>query len=132
VRRPALLGAALALAGCELGGGADDGQGSSAPRATTRVEVVDGIVIVIVELADGNRVQARVLGHDPNAAGLQRCPCSVRGTVEECAARALDMVNVPAVGETLGRRGNEHVRAAFLTPPPSARLLEELAREVLS
>ena len=38
------------------------------------------------------------------------------GSVEECAARALDIVNDPALGKALGRRGKEHVRAHFLTP----------------
>ncbi|HEX6022771.1 MAG TPA: glycosyltransferase [Solirubrobacter sp.] len=37
-------------------------------------------------------------------------------SVEECAARALDIVNDPALGKALGRRGKEHVRANFLTP----------------
>ena len=37
-------------------------------------------------------------------------------TVEECAARALDIIDDPALGRTLGRRGKEHVRTHFLTP----------------
>jgi S1-C subfamily serine protease len=36
------LGAALALAGCSLGGGGD-GKGAAVPKATTRVEVIEGI-----------------------------------------------------------------------------------------
>ena len=53
------------------------------------------------------------------------------GSVEECAARALDIVNDPALGKALGRRGKEHVRAHFLTP----RYLRDYLRifhEVLS
>jgi trehalose synthase len=38
------------------------------------------------------------------------------GRVEECAARCLDIINDPALGRALGRRGKEHVRANFLTP----------------
>jgi trehalose synthase len=37
-------------------------------------------------------------------------------SVEECAARCLDIVNDPALGAALGRRGKEHVREHFLTP----------------
>ena len=37
-------------------------------------------------------------------------------TVEECAARALEIVDDPALGQALGRRGKEHVRTHFLTP----------------
>jgi trehalose synthase len=37
-------------------------------------------------------------------------------TVEDCAARALDIVNDPSLGRALGRRGKEHVRTHFLTP----------------
>jgi trehalose synthase len=37
-------------------------------------------------------------------------------TVEECAARALDVLEDPALGKQLGRRGKEHVRTHFLTP----------------
>jgi trehalose synthase len=37
-------------------------------------------------------------------------------TVDACAARALDILNDPALGKALGRRGKEHVRKHFLTP----------------
>jgi trehalose synthase len=37
-------------------------------------------------------------------------------TVEECAARILDIVGDPNLGRSLGLRGKEHVRANFLTP----------------
>jgi len=37
-------------------------------------------------------------------------------SVEACAARCLDIINDPALGRALGRRGKEHVRANFLTP----------------
>ena len=37
-------------------------------------------------------------------------------TVEACAARALEVLEDPALGKTLGRRGKEHVRTHFLTP----------------
>jgi trehalose synthase len=37
-------------------------------------------------------------------------------TVEQCAARMLEVLRDPALGKTLGRRGKEHVRAHFLTP----------------
>jgi trehalose synthase len=37
-------------------------------------------------------------------------------SVEECAERCLDIVNDPALGRALGRRGKEHVRSRFLTP----------------
>jgi trehalose synthase len=37
-------------------------------------------------------------------------------SVEECAARALDVLEDPALGKALGRRGKEHVRTHFLTP----------------
>jgi trehalose synthase len=35
---------------------------------------------------------------------------------EECAARALAILEDPALGKSLGRTGKEHVRAHFLTP----------------
>jgi trehalose synthase len=37
-------------------------------------------------------------------------------SVEDCAARALDILRDPALGKALGRRGKEHVRTHFLTP----------------
>ena len=37
-------------------------------------------------------------------------------TVEECAARTLDILRDPALGKALGRAGKEHVRQHFLTP----------------
>jgi trehalose synthase len=37
-------------------------------------------------------------------------------SVEQCAARALELLRDPALGRTLGLRGKEHVRAHFLTP----------------
>jgi trehalose synthase len=37
-------------------------------------------------------------------------------TVEECAARSLDVINDPSLGKALGRRGKEHVREHFLMP----------------
>jgi trehalose synthase len=37
-------------------------------------------------------------------------------SVEECGERCLDIVNDPALGRALGRRGKEHVRSRFLTP----------------
>jgi trehalose synthase len=37
-------------------------------------------------------------------------------SVEACAARTLDILNDPALGKALGRRGKEHVREHFLTP----------------
>ena len=37
-------------------------------------------------------------------------------SVEECAQRSLDILNDPALGKALGRRGKEHVREHFLTP----------------
>ena len=37
-------------------------------------------------------------------------------TVDECAARILDILNDPGLGRSLGLRGKEHVRANFLTP----------------
>jgi len=37
-------------------------------------------------------------------------------SVDECAERCLDIVNDPALGRALGRRGKEHVRSRFLTP----------------
>jgi trehalose synthase len=37
-------------------------------------------------------------------------------TVEDCAARSLEILNDPALGKALGRRGKEHVREHFLTP----------------
>jgi trehalose synthase len=38
------------------------------------------------------------------------------GSIEDCAERCLDIINDPALGKALGRRGKEHVRAHFLTP----------------
>ncbi|HEX4484446.1 MAG TPA: glycosyltransferase, partial [Solirubrobacteraceae bacterium] len=38
------------------------------------------------------------------------------GSVEECAARSLEVLKDPALGKFLGRRGKEHVRTHFLTP----------------
>ncbi|MGK2937886.1 MAG: glycosyltransferase [Solirubrobacteraceae bacterium] len=37
-------------------------------------------------------------------------------TVDQCAARAIDILRDPALGKALGRRGKEHVRKHFLTP----------------
>jgi trehalose synthase len=37
-------------------------------------------------------------------------------SVEECAARSLEVLKDPALGKFLGRRGKEHVRTHFLTP----------------
>ncbi len=37
-------------------------------------------------------------------------------TVDECAQRSLELLEDPALGKTLGRRGKEHVRGHFLTP----------------
>jgi trehalose synthase len=37
-------------------------------------------------------------------------------SVEECAKRSLDILDDPALGKALGRRGKEHVREHFLTP----------------
>jgi trehalose synthase len=37
-------------------------------------------------------------------------------SVEECAARTVDILQDPALGKALGRRGKEHVRTHFLTP----------------
>jgi trehalose synthase len=37
-------------------------------------------------------------------------------TVEQCAARTVDILQDPALGKALGRRGKEHVRRNFLTP----------------
>ena len=37
-------------------------------------------------------------------------------TVEQCAARALELLADPALGKSLGKRGKEHVRQHFLTP----------------
>jgi trehalose synthase len=37
-------------------------------------------------------------------------------TVEQCAARTVDILKDPALGKALGRRGKEHVRKHFLTP----------------
>src|SRR3712207_3349757 len=37
-------------------------------------------------------------------------------SVEDCAGRSLEILNDPALGKALGRRGKEHVREHFLTP----------------
>lgn len=37
-------------------------------------------------------------------------------SVQDCAARALEIVGDPTLGRSLGRRGKEHVRTHFLTP----------------
>jgi len=37
-------------------------------------------------------------------------------SVQACADRAFDILQDPALGKTLGRRGKEHVRKHFLTP----------------
>src|ERR1043165_6979697 len=37
-------------------------------------------------------------------------------SVDACAARPLDILQDPALGKALGRRGKEHVRKHFLTP----------------
>jgi trehalose synthase len=37
-------------------------------------------------------------------------------SVEECAARALDIIEDPSLGRALGRRGKEYVRTHFLMP----------------
>jgi trehalose synthase len=36
--------------------------------------------------------------------------------VETCASRSIDILQDPALGKALGRRGKEHVRKHFLTP----------------
>jgi len=45
-------------------------------------------------------------------------------TVEECAARSVEILRDPVLGKALGRRGKEHVRTHFLTP----RLLRDWLR----
>jgi trehalose synthase len=37
-------------------------------------------------------------------------------TVEECAARAIEILEDPMLGKQLGRAGKEAVRKRFLTP----------------
>jgi trehalose synthase len=37
-------------------------------------------------------------------------------SAEECAARSLEVLQDPALGKFLGRRGKEHVRQHFLMP----------------
>ena len=37
-------------------------------------------------------------------------------SVEECGQRSLEVLNDPALGKFLGRRGKEYVRTHFLTP----------------
>jgi trehalose synthase len=37
-------------------------------------------------------------------------------TPEQCAARCVDILQDPALGKALGRRGKAHVRTHFLTP----------------
>ncbi len=37
-------------------------------------------------------------------------------SIEQCAARILDVLKDPALGKSLGLRGKEHVRSHFLTP----------------
>jgi trehalose synthase len=37
-------------------------------------------------------------------------------TVDDCAARALDIIDDPSLGRALGRRGKEYVRTHFLMP----------------
>jgi trehalose synthase len=37
-------------------------------------------------------------------------------SVQDCAERALDIIEDPSLGKALGRRGKEHVRTHFLTP----------------
>ncbi|HTD57530.1 MAG TPA: glycosyltransferase [Solirubrobacteraceae bacterium] len=37
-------------------------------------------------------------------------------SVEQCAQRTLELLEDPALGKSLGRRGKEHVRSHFLTP----------------
>jgi trehalose synthase len=37
-------------------------------------------------------------------------------SVEQCAQRSLELLEDPALGKSLGRRGKEHVRSHFLTP----------------
>jgi trehalose synthase len=37
-------------------------------------------------------------------------------STEQCAQRTLEILEDPALGKSLGRRGKEHVRAHFLTP----------------
>jgi trehalose synthase len=38
------------------------------------------------------------------------------GTVEECAARSLEILRDPGLGKRLGRAGKESVRKRFLMP----------------
>ncbi len=38
------------------------------------------------------------------------------GSVEECAQRAIEILDDPELGRRLGKRGKEHVREHFLTP----------------
>ena len=37
-------------------------------------------------------------------------------TVQDCAARALEILADPALGRALGRRGKDYVRTHFLMP----------------
>jgi trehalose synthase len=45
-------------------------------------------------------------------------------SAEECARRAVAILNAPDLGKRLGRAGKEHVRRHFLTP----RLLRDWLR----
>jgi trehalose synthase len=37
-------------------------------------------------------------------------------SIEECAQRCIEVLSDPVLGETVGKRGKEHVRTHFLTP----------------
>jgi S1-C subfamily serine protease len=85
MRRAAALALLVALAGCGGGGGGGqagegsgfvlNGDGEIATNAHV-VTTAEGAAIkraqqVYVEFADGNRVEAKIVGQDPNARNLQ-------------------------------------------------------------
>ncbi len=48
--------------------------------------------------------------------GVQTRPLVLVSSVEQCAARAKQILDDPDGARALGQRGKEHVRAHFLTP----------------
>ena len=64
---------------------------------------------------EGPPVHRRRRRRDPAAGRGRRVRLPVT-TLEDCAARTLEIINDPALGKALGRRGKEHVRTHFLMP----------------
>ena len=79
---------------------------------------------------EGPAVHRRRRRRDPAAGRGRASPATSSPPSQDCAARALDIIDDPALGRALGRRGKEYVRTHFLMPRYLRDYLK-IIREVL-